>query len=375
MQIKVLTLRCGLAFISVLGWQSILSAITITDLLKGSDTVVVGTPTSFSDHDDGTLINISIMSWLSSPPPGATATIDVLWTARADIRQTWAKVRAATGPGIWFLKNINGVYSPVVVRATGNRPPGFPDLYFEAAPSGQCAGSFAYAYDAAVAEKIALKMACAASIEKTNEQPGSMVEATRGLGTSPRVHDALTFLSEMPFSRPKAIGIAGLLNANDPAGITALSNHVTEINQADLDRVVAGVLYAYWRNPASTAVTGLGQAATAPSASGMFLKSAATALAAIHTRDTVPYLAQLLDSNNSDIQIEAILGLVQFVNGYPVRTRENVINGAAIMPSATPYSSDASWKQYAVGRNASTSDVHQAALFWKGWLRTHQLIP
>jgi hypothetical protein len=54
-----------------------------------------------------------------------------------------------------------------------------------------------------------------------------------------------------------------------------------------------------------------------------FRRATAHALAAIHTLSAVPYLAALLDDQDSELQIEAVGGIGSFANGLPSQTSAN----------------------------------------------------
>jgi hypothetical protein len=252
----------------------------------------------------------------------------------------------------------------------------FRDQYFAAADRGSCPGTLAYPSEAPVTDKIALELACAATKESQapGSSSGSMVGATFGLGSSARVHDSFMYLAQLPGSRQKAIGIACLIANKDPAGLALLEQHVQELTEYDLHVIVAPWILG-WRNTDPSAIKSLGRIATGPRATGGLLKYACVALAEIHTVDTIPYLRLLLDSPDRNARIDAIGSLIAFVTGLPVHTPENSLTMEFMKPSPTPYSSDPSWREFAMRSDSSDAELQAAVAFWKKWLSAHPELP
>jgi hypothetical protein len=64
----------------------------------------------------------------------------------------------------------------------------------------------------------------------------------------------------------------------------------------------------------------------------------AEALDRIHTRDTLPFLAQLLDSSDPKAREYAIGGMSRFVDNLPIQTPSNILNGKSLVPQGpAPY--------------------------------------
>lgn len=194
------------------------------------------------------------------------------------------------------------------------------------------------------------------------------------LGKSDAVHAAFEYLAQLPGSRQKSVGIACLLAAGDPSGMPLLEQSLPSINDEDLARIVGGPVQS-WRNSDQAAVRSLGRIATGLRAQGGFLSYLANALAEVHTADTLPYLALLLDSPDPRVRIKANGGFSAFVGGLPIPTKDNFANGQFMVPSPTPYSSDPSWKAFAIPNNPSTSQLNAASVGWKNWLDSHPELP
>jgi hypothetical protein len=350
------------------------SAQPVTDLLKSADLVVIGAPISFAARTGSLLIDLSIIQWLSPPPSGAPASLQVLWTAPTSKGQPLAPTGAPrTITGIWFLKSHgDNTYTVLKVR-TGKAPL----TTFTAADRGTCPGTLTYPPDAPLTDKIALELACAAT--KESGPPGSsaesMVDGTYGLGTSPRVHDAFLYLAQLPGSRQKAVGIACLIAAQDPVGPALLEQHVQELTDYDLQTIVASRILS-WRNTDPAAIRSLGRVATGSQATGGLLFYASVALSEIHTADTLPYFRLLLDNPDRSIRIRAIGAFGRFVMGSPVHTPENSLTMEFMKSSPTPYANEPLWRQFpSISPNPSDAELQAVGAFLKKWLNSHPELP
>jgi hypothetical protein len=345
------------------------TANAVIDLLKSSDVAVIGVPVAFTDRSDGTIINLSIVQWLSPAPSGAAPSAQVLWTAPAAQRQAvTAAGPSKSSAGIWFLNSQgDGTYklTPVI---SGKVPLNF----YPAADRGSCPGALAYTSEATITDKIALELACAASKESGSPSSfsGSMVEGTYGLGTSARVHDAFMYLAQLSGSRQKAIGYACLIANKDPAGLALLAQHIQELTDYDLQVVVARTILS-WHDPDPAATRSIGRIATSPRATGTLLRCACLALREIHTVETLPFLRLLLDSPDRNARLDAIASLIAFVTGLPVHTPENSVTMEFMKPSPTPYSNDSSWRKFPITSDSSDAELQVAVAFWKQWLSAH----
>jgi hypothetical protein len=152
-----------------------------------------------------------------------------------------------------------------------------------------------------------------------------------------------------------------------------LDQHIQDITDRDMTRFVATRVLG-WVDSDPAGIASLGRVAVNPRTTGTLLKFSALALASIHTVDTLRWFDQLLNRRERDAQQMAISGLVQFINGYPIRTPESFKDMSFMKPSSTPYSSDLSWKSHVPQDGASDADFNAAAAYWKAWLRMQKLV-
>ena len=92
------------------------------------------------------------------------------------------------------------------------------------------------------------------------------------------------------------------------------------------------------------------------------------ALDFIHTRDTLPFLAQALDGTDPNTRELAMQGLSRFVDNLPIQTQYNVTNGKALVAQgATPYRT-ADTDKYSLSRGSlGSANEAEYLQFWKSW--------
>jgi hypothetical protein len=121
-----------------------------------------------------------------------------------------------------------------------------------------------------------------------------------------------------------------------------------------------------WTSPNETAITLLGRIASFRG--GGFQNAAANALAFLHTLQTLPFLAQLLGSDNVQTRELAIQGMSRFVDGLPIQTTRNFPGGAYLEAAGpTPYRTPDT-DRYSLSRGwLNGRDDKPYVEFWKAW--------
>ena len=351
----------GVLLAGVLACAGLCGASTLSELLARSDSVAIASPVSVSSAYDGSRITLSVVSWLSG---GAGNTVTVLWK-EPGLRAPGA---AQFALGMWFLKESGGGLYTVVPARPMVRP-GFRDLYFDAAPAEMRPAALEYATDEELKDKIALELLAAAARGTADYRPEDIVGAIGG-GASAKVRDAFTYLSRLPGSRPKAIGLAGLISVGDPAGVIGLERELSRLAQDDLAGVIAGPLFGSWRNPDRAAASSLGRVLTRPGTPYRLLLLGAKALSYIHTADALPYLVKLLDSTDREVRVDAVRGLWMFANGVAIQDPKRIDSAAYLKPRPTAWSEQT--RAFVVSGDASDEKVEECVRFWKGWWLSHE---
>jgi HEAT repeat protein len=164
------------------------------------------------------------------------------------------------------------------------------------------------------------------------------------------------------------VGLTGLLRANDLTALAEMADNLDLIPKVTTHDHVASAISAR-RDSSPDAIHSLGKIASSPNAD--LQRAAADALALTHTRDTLPFLAQLLDSPDHRTRELAILGLSRFVENLPITTPERVVYGRSLSPQGpAPYRTpDTDRHSLSKGWLASVNEA-QYLQFWKSWWAT-----
>lgn len=94
------------------------------------------------------------------------------------------------------------------------------------------------------------------------------------------------------------------------------------------------------------------------------------ALAAIHTKEALAFLASLLNSGDSEEQERAVYGVSAFANGCPIQTRENVVSMAYLQcDQPRPYRTSETIANFGF-RPGPPDEESALASFWKAWWNT-----
>jgi hypothetical protein len=171
----------------------------------------------------------------------------------------------------------------------------------------------------------------------------------------------------------RELGIQGIIAANDPEGVKFAAADPTKL--AATSPLVAQNLMSY-SNVDPSGVRALGELAMRePDPSEQALhQSAVYALRAIHTKETLPALAALLDSKDQEIQSRALSGFCLFVRNAPPVTPESVPSMSWLQTrQPAPFLNPETQRYCHQGGTVYQSgDVAQYVSFWKSWWTTHR---
>jgi len=92
----------------------------------------------------------------------------------------------------------------------------------------------------------------------------------------------------------------------------------------------------------------------------------------MHTQNTLPILAKLLDADTVDLRYEGVLGLASFANGLPMLTRTNVTGIEFAQPTSnSPFTTEDTLR-HTPTEPAFRQDEMKYVGFWKAWWAAHQ---
>ena len=338
----------GLLIVAGTAFAPIFGPASLVDLQKNADLIVVGSASSGSSSGD--ISNFTILVDRVVKGDGVAGTlIPASW-------QSSNPVSLATGHGLWFLKRSPGGWRVLPTQSGWAQ---FSDIFIPV-PVGVLPRAYTYETAASISDKVASEIS--ASIESG---------LGRGLWTtmldqlnSPVIQLLYQRMSASSSPPQKIFGLSGLIRSGSP---DALSLAIQAAPGLSTSTVEYGILLQSigndFRASDANSITVLGKAALKNNLSQDFRESVAHALRAIHTKDTLPYLAALLDDSDIKLQAEGVGGLASFANGLPIQTSASVPSLSYLqLPDRAPFKTSDTVSHLAMGEAAI---AHLS--FWKTW--------
>jgi hypothetical protein len=297
----------------------------------------------------------------------AGTTISVNWEVNpAQLVAVAGTQFQAKGSGVWFLKTSAGGWTllPVMNGAVDSL-----EYTFVPGPPGPIRSAYAYSPAASLNDRVASELSNA--IESGSGGLESLVLHYGSLEdlNSPVIQTLYSRLSESTSIPQRILGVSGLIRGgNVPALFTAFQQLAGESHRPEYG-VLLGSIRGTFRGVAPSSVAALGQIATASANPNLlFRQAAAHALASIHTREALPYLAMLLDDADQTLRAEGVGGLAAFANGLPVQTPKNVANlGYMQFPAEAPYQTPETRAHFGMGVETIAKNEASYLAFWKSW--------
>lgn len=332
-------------------------------LAQEASAVVVGSVANRMEGPREVSFTIDVERVLSGSVPGPALSVVHPWRgllrspSRIDqpIRGMWFLKKEASGESWNVLtasplgvRTIRGLYLPALLTAPGDP----------------------YNYPADTPILDALVYEVTAGVQSSGEEPGILMGAFDGINT-PVVLEMLRTCLAAGEPGLQAVGIAGSLQRQAPGAIDHLVRLWPVVSADPQSRYVVSALRDAWRDPAPDAVRQLvSMAATEPVGSEL-LTAAIWALAAIHTKEALPFLASLLYGASLDEQERSIYGLSAFANGCPPQTRGNIVSMEYLQcdqPSA--YKTAETEANFAF-RMGTLDQQPSLVSFWQNWWVSH----
>jgi hypothetical protein len=164
----------------------------------------------------------------------------------------------------------------------------------------------------------------------------------------------------------KFLGLAGLAKDGDASALAEMAKGASIIPSLRTGEFSLSVIGSM-RTGDPGAVQALGTFAA--SANRDMQRSAADALCYIHTRDTLPFLALLLNSPDRQTIEYAIRGMSRFVNNLPIDRWEDVPSGKNLVPQGSAPFKTIDTDRYSLAMRVPslTEDLGPYVQFWKSW--------
>ncbi|WP_031498042.1 hypothetical protein [Bryobacter aggregatus] len=361
----ILTLAVCLGSLPALG--SLIVVNSAQKLTEAADLVVVGTLTGSYQRGDFAAVTIAVSRTLKGVSPSQTVDAETSFSQRA------------TGPipskyslsGIWFLQKDDAGVLKVLPAQEGDV-----DLQFRALPVRADVPAPPYNYQPSqpAIEKVAFEVLALAEERRGLGFVDTLVRSLQGIN-SLAVQSAFEALASSKEPALRAAGLAVLIQNQNPQALIQLEKDLPGIlapvsgpTNEELWGIAAAIELMY-RNPDPAGLAALGRIGSSRNLPYMLQRAIAYAHRCIHTKETLPYLGQLLENSNSSLRYEGVFGLASFANGLPTITRENVVTMSYLNGTPKPgISTRETWDQMPTVEPFQKNEAKYLN-FWRDWLR------
>jgi hypothetical protein len=288
--------------------------------------------------------------------------------------------------GLWFLKRAANTTWYLLSLANGQIP--IELAYLQLAKGATNSISSASDGQPPIGDLIALEISGALPQHPNTTQLFGLATTLLGLAETPTTLSVLRPLRVSSDPELRFLGLAGLVGTGDwsplagsatnlnPArlaearsALAAIANDIDTLGRLAAGPGLVGHAVAVVRDSDSGSVAALGKIAS--SAEQGLQTQAAYSLACIHTGETLPFLAQLLDSPYTMVRENAVLGMGRFVNNLPITTSGNVPNQRYRVPvGEAPYRTAETDKYSRSSLQVIQNNEAEYVQFWKSWWAT-----
>lgn len=250
----------------------------------------------------------------------------------------WALLPPISG----YLFDVRETYIPVPKRTPLAIPPGIP----------------ASVLDRVIAE-------ASANLEDTGPQPPIALDIASQYRNhrSPAVKALLNQFRESSNPKLRVQGLRGAIIDGDEQALANIQQEVSGLSPG-WTATVSEELRNFFASTSPRAIAGLGSLVLSSGVSRELRYAAATALARIHTRETLPLLATLLDDPDPALRARAVGGLAMFANNVPVGQYHP-------SPGQWKYRTEATLKNSVMDQRVIHANPAVVS-FWKAWWNEHR---
>ena len=336
-------------------------AASVKELRARSDAAVIAWPTQWNVENSGTLqVVLSVEQSVFGPLQANTAVV-----ASFKFREflPMRKAPPQDSPrGVWFLKQDESGW--VVIPAMPAQLGSAKDLFFPLD-----AGAFADPSGPLSDE--ALTIAAARGLLASGIHPFRW-RYMLGREDSPEIRKFLWELVASPDTPTHLVGLTQLLILGDVGALRSLRaprDLRSDRRNEGLAPAVPGAVDGYFRNASPEAIQLLGEFSNDVTLPASLREATAMALSAMHPRESLPYLAKLMDDPNPTLRARGVIGMSFFANGIGVQDP----SGGPSMPHLNnPGPSAYRTEQTARYLGFDAANETEWIAFWKAWWLEHQ---
>ena len=165
--------------------------------------------------------------------------------------------------------------------------------------------------------------------------------------------------------RLRIVGLRGAVIGSDPGIIGVIHQDRAALAADGAWRLLVDDIKYHYVNASPEAVQSLGQVAVDQKEPMDLRIAAAAALARVHTRQTLPYLARLLDAEDMWLKTAAVGGMASFANNVPIGSHQPA-------SGSWPYRTEETILHSTFDHGAIVNRGAYFVGFWKSWWHEHQ---
>lgn len=352
--------QLGILIIVSLMASTFLKAAISDDIISKADIIVVGTIASGTETDQNVSFDLSVIRVIKGSDIPQLLHVSHDWIRRGVMVPAGPILIDFHAPGIWLLKKATGGSLDVL---PGSEPDGIlTNLCFPAVE--QLPSAYQYPSSVSVAEKVVLE--AGAGMQNSKIAPMQFLDSLGGIN-SPAVDRILTGFMQSPDLSFQVVGLSGLLGRNAPGSISKLAKMWPAIRDNHYTPLVISAVRNSFRDTSPESVQQLIAMANDPSSASDLRAAIVWALKAMHTKESISFLASLLSSKDASERMNAVIGISSFANGCPAQTPANVASMEYMhFRNPSPYRTPETIAAFAFGPVTSEREA-ELVDFWTGW--------
>ncbi|MEN6532807.1 MAG: HEAT repeat domain-containing protein [Bryobacteraceae bacterium] len=330
-------------------------------LAAKSDAVVVGTVVGGTYSSSGAVFDLQVDRSLSGELY-VGQTLAVSW-------KSWVRVAGTIliggDRGLFFLAKEGATWR--LVSVSSGHPPFVGTYYPLAKSSSALATSADWITGNTVIEKIASELSasvaqCGSGV--LNHLAGEGLIRVEDKSLQRRVKEKL---SASDCTEGKALAALLGVKLGESGAWAEVATQIRDIAKTPYI-IEASLLVFSFRGNNVDDVRAIGRLATATDSIGPVKDNAVYALSAIHTKETVPFLGQLLSSPDENVRLQAVRGLSMFVDSLPVMTADAAQSMAYLRPPGKGLYRTPETDKFSARRQLPNSEkAADYVKLWKTW--------
>jgi hypothetical protein len=337
-----------------------------SELEKQADTIVVGSLIDVTPTSNGIQFHLSVIRTIKGNL-GPVETISVVSTDLRDSSHAAAPPLRGNPPALWFLKSSSLGSFTLVPAQSGDADLQHMGLFVESAVP---AGLYAYTQAEASIDRVAKEVCAFAENRRFVESEDQVVQGLQGI-QSVSVVGILKYYAKSNDPQLRAIGLASLIQRNDAQSLVQLEGDLHGVFAANAFQRSTGILNisaAIELLYRGTDVSGIQALERMAAGNGLGLprlqRACLYALRSLHTKDTLPFLVQMLASSDVALRYDALYGIASFANGFPIVDSRNL--SRSFPHSSGPFATKETSENLPGFQEFSRNEAKYLG-FWKDW--------